>query len=56
MTTNDAATALGISRRGVLMAIRRGSLPATKRGRDWWITQTAIESYRAERLGRPGRK
>lgn len=56
MTTNEAAAALGISRHGILMAIRRGALAATKRGRDWWITPAAIEAYRAERLGRPGRK
>ena len=55
-TTQQAASQLGISRQGVIKAIRRGALRAKKVGRDWQISARAIEQYRIEHLGKPGRK
>ena len=55
MTTNDAADALGLSVNTVRRAIHNGTLRATKRGRDWHITPSAVEAYRATSLGKPGR-
>jgi excisionase family DNA binding protein len=55
ITTQMAADLLGISRQGVLKAIRRKSLMAEKVGRDWLIDLDAIENYRVRHLGKPGR-
>lgn len=38
------------------MALSTGSPRGTKRGREWWITDREVERYRAERLGKAGRK
>lgn len=56
MTTAEAAAALGLARRAVQRAIRVGTLPATRQGRDWFVSQAAIEDYRANHLRRYGRK
>lgn len=45
LSTNQAATALGITPDAVRMAIRAGKLDATKRGRDWWITRAEVDRY-----------
>lgn len=55
-TTQQAAEQLGISRQGIIKAIRRGTLSAKKVGRDWQISARAIETYRIEHLGKPGRR
>lgn len=55
LTTNEAARALGLSRIAVLKAISRGTLAALKPGRDWMISQEAVDAYRAARLGKRGR-
>jgi excisionase family DNA binding protein len=55
MTTKEAATALGLKPVTIRAAIANGSLKATKRGRDWHITPAAVEAYRADSLGKPGR-
>jgi excisionase family DNA binding protein len=54
-TTQGAARLLGLTRKGVLAAIRRGKLHATKYGRDWQISDEEIERYRQEprQRGRP---
>ena len=54
MTTLEAATLLGLSAATLRQQIANGSLRATKRGRDWWLTGTEVERYRRESLGRPG--
>lgn len=56
MTTNDAATALGLSPFTIRRAIHNGTLRASKRGRDWHITPAAVAEYRATSLGKPGRR
>jgi excisionase family DNA binding protein len=55
-TTQQAADQLGISRQGIIKAIKRGTLKARKVGRDWQISARAIEQYRIDHLGKPGRK
>lgn len=54
MTLREAADSLGVTPDTLRQAIRRGALRATKRGRDWWVTEGAVEEYRAKHLGRPG--
>lgn len=54
-TTQQAAELLGISQRRVQAAVKSGVLQARKVGRDWQITGKAIEAYRVEHLGKPGR-
>lgn len=46
MTVNEAAVSLDISPDSVRKAIKRGTLDAKRRGRDWWITNGAVERYR----------
>ena len=46
MTLREAAAILGITPDSLRQAIARGSLKASKRGRDWWVTRKAIEEYR----------
>lgn len=55
MTTEQAAVALGITTRRVRMLIAEGVLQATKEGRDWHITQEAIEAAQT-RNRKPGRR
>jgi excisionase family DNA binding protein len=54
-TTLEAADLLGVSRQAILKAIDRKTLRAKKVGRDWQISSKAIETYRAEHLGKRGR-
>lgn len=53
LTTQQAATALGISRGRVLKLIAAGRLTATKWGRDWVIEEANLEAVRVRRPGRP---
>lgn len=46
MTLKQAAAILGITPDSLRQAIARGTLKATKRGRDWWVTQKAVDDYR----------
>lgn len=52
MTTEQAATVLGLSLRTVQAHIKRGNLKAEKRGRDWWIEADEVERFRQTRRGR----
>lgn len=54
-TTPEAAALLGVQPNTVTHYIKRGLLKAKKRGRDYWIEQTEVERYQAERrtAGRP---
>jgi excisionase family DNA binding protein len=56
MTTAEAAESLGIAPTTVRRQIEQGRIAARKVGRDWWVTPREVERYRAESLGRPGRK
>lgn len=55
MTVTEAAERLGLSPNTLRNQIRSGRLRASKRGRDWWITEAALNEYRAVRLGKIGR-
>ena len=48
MTLIEAAVILGVTPDNLRGAIRRGSLKATKLGRDWIVTPAEVEKYRAE--------
>lgn len=50
MTLNEAAAILGTSPDNLRGAIKRGSLKATKHGRDWWVEPKEVERYRADNL------
>ena len=55
MTTAEAAAELGLETSHVRRLCERGTLAATKRGRDWFVDRAAVENYRsAER--KPGPK
>jgi len=58
VTTQQAAMLIGISQHGVIKAIHRGLISATKIGKKrtgiWLIDQDEVERYRDERRG-PGR-
>ncbi len=56
MTVNEAARELGILPATVRIQILRGVIPAHKIGRDWIIAPEAVDRYRADHLGRPGRR
>jgi excisionase family DNA binding protein len=54
LTTTEAAHALGVSRRGVQKMIERGTIPASRVGRDWLIESREVK--RAEKRPGPGRR
>ncbi len=47
MTLTKAAASLGVTAATLRQQIANGKLRATKRGRDWWVTQGEVERYRA---------
>lgn len=54
LTTSEVAKILGISVRQVQTLIQRGRLPATKRGRDWFVAESDIDLVRErKKTGRP---
>jgi len=55
ITTTQAAQRLGVEPKTVTRYIKRGTIAAEKRGRDWWIAPEEVERYRRERrgVGRP---
>lgn len=55
MTTNEAAAALGLTRRRVNELIRAGKLRAEKPGRDWIVDAASVEELKAQNRtgGRP---
>lgn len=55
MTLIDAARRLGIRPASLRQAIARGSLRATKRGRDWHVTAREVERYAERRLDKATR-
>lgn len=48
VTLLQAAAFLGTTPDNLRGAIKRGSLKATKRGRDWWVTPREVERYGKE--------
>lgn len=56
MTLNEAAALLGLAPQTLRVQVHAGKLHATKRGRDWWVTPSEVERYRAESLGKVGRR
>lgn len=56
MTVTEAAEALGLTPRTLQEQIARGRIKAARHGPIWWITEAEVERYRAESLGRPGRR
>jgi excisionase family DNA binding protein len=48
MTLTEAATILGTTPDNLRGAIARGSLKATKHGRDWWVSKADVERYGRE--------
>lgn len=47
MTVHEASSALGVNTQRIRALIASGRLAASKRGRDWWVTLSAIEACRA---------
>jgi len=56
MTLIEAAAQLGVTAANLRGAIARGSLKATKRGRDWWVEAREVARYRENNLGQRGRR
>ena len=51
MTLNEAAARLGLDPSTLRHQIANGALRATKRGRDWWVTEAAVREYERKSLG-----
>ena len=49
MTTTEAAASLNVTRAWLWRLIKRGTIKAEMRGRDWWIEPEEVERYRRER-------
>jgi len=56
MTLIEAAASLGLDPSVLRRAIARGSLKAVRVGPLWTVTPAQVERYRAQSLGKPGRK
>ena len=54
MTLREAADVLGVTPDTLRQRIAAGTLRATKRGRDWWVTPTEVERYGRENRARHG--
>ena len=50
ISAREAADQIGISPRGILQAIRRGSLTAEKHGNEWRLKPADVAAYKARRL------
>lgn len=53
-TAAEAASELDLHPGTVRRQIANGRIRATKRGRDLWVTQTEIDRYRRDVLGKVG--
>jgi excisionase family DNA binding protein len=56
LTLNQAATQLGLSPSTLLTQIKRGRLRARRVGPMWTVTEREVERYRAESVGKAGRR
>lgn len=53
LTTTEAGCRLGVSLRVLQLLIKRGDLPATKRGRDWFVAPADLDALSPRAPGRP---
>ncbi len=53
MTLKEAAVILGVTADNLRQSIARGSLKATKIGRDWTVTPREVEKYAKEHRREP---
>lgn len=56
LTLAQAAELLGVSHNTLRHQANTGRLRAVKIGRDWLVEEAEVERYRAQSLGRPGRR
>ena len=56
ITLAQAGASLGVSPATLRAQVRNGRLHATLVGKSWVVTPREVERYRAESLGRPGRR
>lgn len=56
LTVDQVAALLERDAQTVRAQLRSGKLAGTKHGRDWLVTPDAVEAYRRDHLGQPGRK
>lgn len=56
MTLAEAGALLGVSPATLRSQVRNGRLGARLIGKTWVVTPREVERYRAESLGRPGRR
>jgi predicted site-specific integrase-resolvase len=56
LTLAQAGASLGVSPATLRSQVRNGRLRATLIGKTYVVTPREIERYRAESLGRPGRR
>ena len=55
LTLAQAAARLGLSPSTLLTQVQRGKVRARKVGPIWTVSETEVERYRADSLGRVGR-
>jgi len=48
VTLREAAAILRLTPDTLRQQIANGKLRASKRGRDWWVTDSEVQRYRAE--------
>ncbi|MCX7335505.1 MAG: helix-turn-helix domain-containing protein [Hyphomicrobiales bacterium] len=56
LTLAQAGTLLGVSPATLRSQIRNGKLRGRLVGKTWTVSSREVERYRAESLGRPGRR
>lgn len=53
LIVSEAASKLGVSTQTITRYIRMGTLPAKKRGNQWWINETELLLMKRPKQGRP---
>ena len=56
ITLAQAGDRLGIAASTLRAQVKNGRLHATLVGKTWTVTEREVERYRAESLGKPGRR
>lgn len=56
ITLAQAASRLGVAPSTLRNQVKAGRLRASLVGKTWTVTEREVERYRAESLGRPGRR
>ena len=56
LTLAEAGDRLGLSASTLRHQVHAGRLRATLIGKTWTVTEREVERYRAESLGKPGRR